>query len=220
MSDLRKDGSRTGRGLVAASALVGGFGALVNWHNEPLVSSGLRQHLRPASFPTTGVAAIGWTLAGYALGVLAGVVLRRVVPALATALALWFGLALLTANHLRAHYLAPLKSTSLTIAGNWLQVAQYWTKGGVRVSAAQLHSVLAAQGFQSINDKGITASPGNAPTAVDPLQYLTHHGYVQVTSYQPDSRYWTFQWIELGWLVALSLLLIGLALWLLRRRPS
>jgi hypothetical protein len=33
------------------------------------------------------------------------------------------------------------------------------------------------------------------------MQYLLQHGYTQVTSYQPDSRYWTLQWIESGgWL--------------------
>ncbi|MCW2529776.1 MAG: hypothetical protein JWM76_4636, partial [Pseudonocardiales bacterium] len=37
---------------------------------------------------------------------------------------------------------------------------------------------------------------------------------------QPDSRYWTFQWIEFGWLTALALLLLGAAFWLLRRRPA
>ena len=37
-------------------------------------------------------------------------------------------------------------------------------------------------------------------------------------SYQPDSRYWTFQWIELGWLVLVSLVLLGLTFWLIRRR--
>jgi ribulose bisphosphate carboxylase small subunit len=52
---------------------------------------------------------------------------------------------------------------------------------------------------------------------VDPIEYLLKHGYTPVHSYQPDSRYWTFQWTELGLLVALSVLLLGLSLWLLRR---
>jgi LPXTG-motif cell wall-anchored protein len=41
-----------------------------------------------------------------------------------------------------------------------------------------------------------------------------------MTSYQPDSRYWPFQWIETGWLTALALLLLGATLWLLRRRQA
>jgi LPXTG-motif cell wall-anchored protein len=49
---------------------------------------------------------------------------------------------------------------------------------------------------------------------------LLSHGYTQVTSYQPDSRFWTFQWMEFGWLTLLSLLLLTTAFWLLRRRPA
>ena len=40
------------------------------------------------------------------------------------------------------------------------------------------------------------------------MQYLTQHGYTYWTRYQPGSRLWPFQWIEGGWLLALSLVLI------------
>ncbi len=52
------------------------------------------------------------------------------------------------------------------------------------------------------------------------LRYLTRHGYTQWTGYQPASRLWTFQWIEAGWLVALSVLLITATVWLVRRRAA
>jgi hypothetical protein len=52
---------------------------------------------------------------------------------------------------------------------------------------------------------------------LDDTQWLTQHGYVQWTSYQPASRYWPFQFIEGGWLLALSLLLIAATIWLIRR---
>jgi hypothetical protein len=50
------------------------------------------------------------------------------------------------------------------------------------------------------------------------VQYLSQHGYTQWISYQPASRFWPFQWIESGWLVALSVLLIGATIRLVRRR--
>jgi hypothetical protein len=40
------------------------------------------------------------------------------------------------------------------------------------------------------------------------------------TSYQPGTRFWPFQWIEAGWLLVLSALLIAVAVWLVRRRAS
>ena len=44
-------------------------------------------------------------------------------------------------------------------------------------------------GFVAHADKGSPAPP-------DPIAYLSEHGYTHVHTYQPDSRYWTFQWIE------------------------
>ena len=49
---------------------------------------------------------------------------------------------------------------------------------------------------------------------------LTPHGYTQWTSYQPASRFWPFQWIEGGWLLVLSALLIAVTVWLVRRRAT
>jgi hypothetical protein len=51
-------------------------------------------------------------------------------------------------------------------------------------------------------------------------QCLSRHGYTQWTSYQPASRFWPFQWIEGGWLLALSVLLIAATVWLARLRAT
>ena len=51
-------------------------------------------------------------------------------------------------------------------------------------------------------------------------QYLVQHGYIEVTSYQPASRFWAFQWIEAGWLLALSVVLIAITVWMVRRRVT
>ncbi len=40
------------------------------------------------------------------------------------------------------------------------------------------------------------------------------------TAYQPDARFWDFQLIEGGWLLALSAVVIAAAIWLVRRRAA
>jgi len=52
------------------------------------------------------------------------------------------------------------------------------------------------------------------------VQCFAHHGYTQWTSYQPAGRFWPFQFIEGGLLLALSLLLITATVWLVRRRAA
>ena len=44
--------------------------------------------------------------------------------------------------------------------------------------------------------------------------------YTQWTSYQPVTRFWPFQWLEGGWLLALSVLLITATVWLVGRRAA
>jgi hypothetical protein len=210
-------------GAVGVAVLLGAFGVLVSWHNQPLFDTANMPRLRATSFPITGLAAGGWALAGFALGVAAGLLWRRVLAALATAFAAWFGLAFLTATVLRPNYLSQLTTTSQELSKGDLSTGQWWTKGGVRVSDAQIDKALQAIGV-STNGGGVHVQPGAGQagpgTNVDPVQYLLQHSYQQVTSYQPGSRYWPFQWIEFGWLVAFSVLLLAASLWLLRRRPA
>lgn len=212
-----------GSGAVGVAVIMAAFGTLITWHNQPLLDSGDTPRLHTTIFPETGIAAAGWALVGFALGVLAGLLWRRVVPAIVTAFAAWFGLAYLGATY-RLHYLTPLTTTSLDRPAKAMTMDQWWTQGGVRVSDNQINAALSAVGaqFNSGGDGKVTvAVPGTGSgDSVDPVQYLLQHGYTQVTSYQPDSRYWPVQWIEFGWLTGLSLLLLGTAFWLLRRRPA
>ena len=44
--------------------------------------------------------------------------------------------------------------------------------------------------------------------------------YAQWWAYQPQSRFWHFQLIEGGWLLALSLVLLAATVWLVHRRAA
>jgi hypothetical protein len=61
---------------------------------------------------------------------------------------------------------------------------------------------------------------GEVPYSFGSVQYLSQHGHTQLISYQPASRFWPFQWIEGGWLLALSVLLIAMTVWLVRRQAT
>ncbi len=50
--------------------------------------------------------------------------------------------------------------------------------------------------------------------------WLTQQHYTQWTSYEPAGRFWHFQLIEGGWLLALSVVLLAAAIWLVRRRAA
>ncbi len=59
-------------------------------------------------FDLHGVTFAAWTLAAFAIGALAGMLIRRVVAAIAATLAVYAGLAVAPGLYLRQHYLTPL----------------------------------------------------------------------------------------------------------------
>jgi hypothetical protein len=207
-------------GAVAVAAITGAFGALISWHDHPLWQADVTSRLAASEFPTTGVAIVGWSVAAYAVGVLAGYLWRRVAPALATGIGVGFGLAL-AASKVRFHYLPPRTTKSLDYVPGSQTIQQWWEKAGAVIGPNQLNTVLQSAGIQHVDvgggGKTTPATPGNG---TDPVTYLLHHGYTQWTSYQPASRYWTFQWIEFAWLTGLAVLLLTTAFLLVRRRDA
>ena len=203
---------------VAVTAVAGAFTVLFAWYNQPWVAAGYVTPFSARVFDLLGVAFAAWTLAAFAIGVLAGMVIRRAVPAIAASLAVYAGLAFATAAFLREHYLTPLVTTSINFnlpgtSTAWT-ISQWSTKGGRFAFAGNPPLNLLNQ-FCSSNPAGKGGPPGASFA-----QCLAPHGYTQWTSYQPAGRFWPFQWIEGGWLLALSVLLIAATVWLVRRRAA
>jgi ABC-type transport system involved in multi-copper enzyme maturation permease subunit len=193
---------------VLVTAAAGAFTVLFSWYLSPFTTAGYSIPFATDIFDLLGVAFAAWTLAAFAIGVTAGMLIRRVLPALATTLAIYAGLAASTALWLRQHYLAPLLTTNPNLPGSAWVVSQWYTKGGHFAFPARGEKIVSALN-QFCNNSGL--SPG---------QCLTRHGYTEWSSYQPGSRFWAVQWIEGGWLLALSVLLIAVTIWLVRRRAT
>jgi hypothetical protein len=203
------------------------FSLLLNWYYQPYFNAanqnlGLEQMtpFYPPLFGLRGVGYAAWTLAAFSIGALAGMLIRRVVPAIAATLAAYSALAFATGGFLRQHYLAPVVTSSLTVPGSgsaWV-IGQWWTKGGRFAFAGGPPDRLIRQ-FCPNGPPG-PVGPRGKPKLVSLGECLTSHGYTQLTSYQPAGRFWAFQWIEAGWLLALSALLIAVTVWLVRRRAT
>jgi hypothetical protein len=223
---------------VAVTVVAGAFGFLFSWCYEPII--GVRQGLSPLmaiTFDLRGVAFAGWALVAFAIGVLAGILIRRVVPAMFATLAAWSGLAIVTGAYLRPHYETPLVTSGFKpLSAAWI-TGERWTLHGKPVSVSAVNHVLNKLGAiefgpgqfgpapsgpgQTASGFGQTASAASpASRNVNPVPYLVHHGFAQLISYQPTSRFWPFQWIEGGWLLALSLLLLAATIWLVRRHAA
>ena len=198
----------------------GAFSVLFSWYVAPIFGAGDDNGpLDPTAFDQLGIALAAWTLAAFAIGLLAGIVLRRVIPAIFATLAVWAGLAFASGLWLRAHYASPLVTSSPNVApGNWI-LSQSWTADGKPVSLDMINQTLGRVDIRAITTELFQPGPAT-PANVDPIQYLMQHGYLQITTYQPIGRFWPFQLVEAGWLLALSVFLIATAVWLVRRRAA
>ena len=122
---------------IAVAAATGALSVLLSWYYQPYFAPG-NQALGlsevtpffPGLFDLRGVAFAAWTLAAFAIGALAGMLIRRVVPAIVATLAVYAGLAFAAGGFLREHYLTPLVTSNLNVPGSAWIFSQWWTKGG------------------------------------------------------------------------------------------
>ena len=205
---------------VVVAAAAGAFTVLFSWYASPFFAAGYAIPFATRVFDLGEVAFAAWTLAAFAIGALAGMLIRRVVPAIAATLAAYAGLAVATALFLRQHYMTPLLTSNPNLPGSAWSVSQWYTKGGKFAFPAQGGQLVRA--VNQFCGGGISFNGRRAAGTFNgsPAQCLSRHGYTQWTSYQPGSRFWPFQWIEGGWLLALSVLLIAGTVWLVRRRAA
>jgi len=207
---------------VVAAAAAGALSVLISWYYQPYFATGNqtldlseRSPFFPGLFDLRGVAFAAWTLAAFAIGALVGMLIRRVVPAIVATLAVYAGLAFAAGLFLRQHYLTPLLTSNLNVPGSAWITSQWWTKGGRFAFAGRPPIDLLMQLCHNP-----PLGPSGKPSPVSLAQCVAQHGYTQWTTYQPASRFWPFHWIEGGWLLALSVLLIAATVWLVRRRAA
>ena len=189
---------------VVVAAAAGAFSVLLSWYYQPYFGAGNQNlGLSEASplagglFDLRGVAFAAWTLAAFAIGALAGMLIRRVVPAIAATLAVYAGLAVAAGMYLRQHYLTPL-----LIKNNFPPASARMLSRVVDQGRSAGQPVRGQPGPPGSTIPGGREGRGPAGPRLGAVPH--QHGYTQWISYQPASRFWPFQWIESGWLVALS----------------
>ena len=164
---------------IAVTAAAGAFSQVFVWFFQPFLAQEDLTVFSATVFATHGIAFAAWTLVAFAIGALAGMFIRRIVPAMAATLAAYTGLALATWLFLRQHYPLALVTSNPSIGGG---------------------------GPFNVNDPWVLST--------------WYTGHTQWTRYIPVSRFWPMQFVEAGWLLALSVLLIAATVWLVRRRAA
>jgi hypothetical protein len=197
---------------IAVTAATGAFTAIFYWYFRPFLALGQVSEMLPLAFALLGVCFAAWTLLAYSLAVFLGTVFRRTVLAMAVTLVLYVVLAMATATAIRPHYATPVTVPSATVGNSsgWVISSFAKAPNGQELSQNDLYGYF----------MHLPASVQNSASPDAFTTWLTSHGYTLWTTLQPDSRFWEFQLIEGGWLLALSAALIAATVWLVRRRSA
>jgi hypothetical protein len=216
---------------LAAIVVAGLLSLMLGWWAEPVYKatrfarpdSGLSfNRFSPLLFGTYGIAPIGYAAFAFALGLAAGVLIKRTVPAMAVTLGGFAFVQLAWPSWIRPHLISPARSTSplraseisglmighnnrMTVyanvskAGSWMFSNETVNSAGKPFAGQATHACL--NGNMQACFKSIVA--------LHPRELVI---------YQPASRFWAFQWYETGLFVVLALALACFCAWWISRR--
>ncbi|MEV4488760.1 transporter [Micromonospora coxensis] len=200
-------------GLVgtAVVALAVGYGLGMSWWVEPLTQAAREGRFGMIVFDLQGVVPIGYTLFAVALGIFAGTVWKRMLPAMGITLACFIGVRAAVAILARPHY-QPARTLTFPIEGSTeadMGRGDWVLARGIR----NADGTMVAEDARIICPPGGKGPDGRACGAELGLQPGAYNWQL----FQPADRFWLFQGIETGIFVALAVLLLYLAVRRIRR---
>src|ERR1700733_11614232 len=209
--------------LLAAAACGAALAALTTWWSGP-VNAQSAGAFAPGQFDTQGIVPIGYAVFALALGIAAGTVARRTLPAIAVVLGGFIALRLVISDVLRPHYITAV-TTYYNVTGSFTPRGQAW---GLSQGAVSRAGVVVASGWGDLYpalpascQKLLPAAGGGKGASLTAVfSCMKAHGWRGFVTYQPSYRYWPFQGIE----TAVSLLLAAALIWVtflvIRRRDA
>jgi len=238
--------TKLGLGMLGAASAGAVVGLALTWWSRPVDSAVNAGHssngtifdlarLDPAMFGARGIAPIGYAVLAFALGVLAGALLRRTVPAMAVTLVIYVLIQVAMPFWVRPHLVEPVTSNVAITADNLHGITGRGPDGPI--DRLDVGSEL--PGAWSLSDHTVDATGakvGSIPTWVTDcllppqkdnaegraLQQacfdgLADDGYRQQVTHHPAGHYWALQWRETGVMLAGALLLGAIAFWRVKR---
>jgi ABC-type transport system involved in multi-copper enzyme maturation permease subunit len=190
--------------ILAAAAV----SALVAWWARPGTPN-YNNRFEAIHFDTQGVVPVAYAVFAAALGLAAGVLFRRALPAMATTVGGFLAVRLVVELAARPHYMTPVTRFS-SMKG----------EGSLPFGALSISNGIALHGHVVSGPISVPDSCAGAVSRQDMDACMQRAGYVLRSVFQPANRYWTFQWIEFGIFAVLAVLLVAAAVLVLRRRDA
>jgi ABC-type transport system involved in multi-copper enzyme maturation permease subunit len=215
----------------AATASSGLLSLMLTWWSAPADSALSRNpghgisliRVGPALFGARGITPIGYAVFAFALGVTAGVLIRRTLPAMAATLAGFAIIQIAMPTWMRARLITPARALVALNPEN-IDGANVTNNNSMTVLATPSYSPQGAWILSSqITDKAGHLFNGTPTRACETSNFqacltsIVRLHLRQLVTYQPASRFWALQWHEIAIFLVLALLLAGVCYWWIRR---
>ena len=184
--------------------------------------------LSPLAFDAHGIVPLGYAAFAFTLGVTAGVLLRRAIPAMALTLAVFAAVQVAAPLWIRPH-LFPPSHVAAALTSFTALPTQIGPDGsfafGARVLPGQPGAWILSAGAVNAAGQPVSTSPAACQSLAQSAgpgwtQCLASHGIRVGVTYQPASRYWALQGTETAIYLALAVALAGFCFWRVGRRTS
>jgi ABC-type transport system involved in multi-copper enzyme maturation permease subunit len=205
--------------LVATLAGTTVISWVVSWWSSPLVAAS-DSRFNFGVFDLRGIVPVAYALFALALGVAAGTVIRRVLPAMGATIAGYVAVRLGVEFGLRPHF-AAAKTISYSFfgvyprsgLGDWIRSTNTVDRAGHILARGEvINTMMLSKHCPTLPRPGALFDPTAVQACVQRV------GLHIVSTYQPGNRYWTFQGIESAIFVALAIGLLVFSVWFVRRR--
>jgi hypothetical protein len=177
----------------------------------------------PPLFGARGIVPVGYAIFAVMLGATTGMLLRRVIPAIASTLAIYVGAVAAMPLWVRAHLVAAEHETIPLDAQN-IQGLSIHNGQTIDVSGRDIEGAWTV-GNRTISSDGTTFTGPADPTKCGPdgspnkcHEWLASLDLRQDLLYHPSSHFWPLQWAETGIFIGLAALLTAFCFWWIRHR--
>ena len=210
----------------AAMIFAGIAGLLLSWWAGPIdraggfpVGTSQLSRFDPIVFGTRGIVPIGAAALAFMIGVTAGLLVRRTIPAMGLTLAVFAAALVAMPLWISPHLITPAQYTRPVVAN--LTTMEMTSSGQLNDPVTSLPGAWIFTD-QIITTQGKVFSLPQVPVCQTGNQsqcdaYLAKQPLRQRVVYQPASRYWAFQILETVIWLAIAVALAGFCTWRIRR---
>ena len=231
---------------LASVAITGLLSLLVTWWSSP-IDRAHQSRFGSGMFGERNITPLGYAAFGFALGVAAGLLIRRTLPAMAATIMGFLAVRLAVTYGVRPYIFSPRhKSLALdpdnmgygstnggpsTLMPNPPNLPNAWIYS-TRIVDNAGHGLTPPTVAAACPILGAGGGPRPGPgthvrTVPDGVQSALHDcvtklssSYHEVITYQPANRYWTLQWGETAVYFAAALAIAGCCFWWIRHRAK